>query len=41
MRRKEKITLSAEEQAEFDHEEDDEEGAAHPSEDVSLRSRER
>lgn len=41
VRRKESITLTAEEQAEFDHEEDDEEGAAHSRKDASLRSKER
>lgn len=41
VRRKEDIILSAEEQAEFGHEEDDEEGAAQPSEDLSARSKER
>jgi hypothetical protein len=40
VRRKENITLSAEEQAEFDHEEDDEEGAAEPGQDWSVRSKE-
>ena len=39
VRRKEDIILSAEEQAEFGHEEEDEEGAAQPSEDLSARSK--